>query len=198
MILVIDNYDSFVFNLARYLRELGRETRVVRNDALTVDEAVATRPEAIVISPGPCGPAEAGISTPLVTAAIGANVPLLGVCLGHQCIVAALGGTVGRAPRPVHGQASTIAHDGSALFRGLPTPLQVGRYHSLIATGGLPPSLTATARLTDDPATVMAIAHAHAPVFGVQFHPESVLTEHGHALLENFLTQAAARPAAAE
>lgn len=191
MILVIDNYDSFVFNLARYLRELGRTTEVVRNDAISVGDALAARPEAIVLSPGPCGPAQAGISVPLVRAAIAATVPLLGVCLGHQCVVAAAGGTIGRAPRPVHGEASAIAHDGTGLFAGLPAPLTVGRYHSLAATGTVPAALAVTATLADAPQVVMAVSHRHAPVHGVQFHPESVLTEHGHALLANFLDLAA-------
>ncbi|MGD1933865.1 MAG: anthranilate synthase component II [Candidatus Phaeomarinobacter sp.] len=187
MILVIDNYDSFVFNLARYVRELGDAVHVVRNDALTVEEALALAPAGIIISPGPCGPDESGISTQLAKKAIAHALPLLGVCLGHQCIVAACGGHVGRAGRPVHGQASAIPHHGSDVFSGLPSPLQVGRYHSLVATGDLPDELEITARLADDPDTIMGVAHRTAPVFGVQFHPESVLTEQGHALIGNFL-----------
>ena len=194
MILVIDNYDSFVFTLARYLRELGRETEVVRNDALTVDEALARAPEAILVSPGPCGPAEAGISVALARAAVAARMPFLGVCLGHQCLVAAQGGTIARAPRPVHGEASRIVHDGADLFQALPSPLTVARYHSLIAATPLPASLAATAHLEDDPSVVMAVAHRNAPAWGVQFHPESILTGHGHALLANFLA-ATSRPA---
>lgn len=200
MILVIDNYDSFVFNLARYLRELGRQTEVVRNDALSVADALALEPEAIVLSPGPCGPAAAGISVALARAAIGARVPLLGVCLGHQCLTVAAGGTVCRAPRPVHGRASKIRHTGTGLFKGLPAPLTVARYHSLMAHLPLPAALEAQAWLVDDgladsEEVVMAMRHRAAPAWGVQFHPESVLTEHGHALLENFLALAAARPA---
>jgi len=187
MILVIDNYDSFVFNLARYVRELGDTVRVVRNDALTVPQAMALTPSGIIISPGPCGPAEAGISTQLARAAIANATPLLGVCLGHQCLVAACGGTIGRAVRPVHGQASAITHDGTGVFANLPSPMQVGRYHSLVATGAVPDSLSITSRLADEPQTVMGVAHRSAPAFGVQFHPESVLSDHGHALIGNFL-----------
>ena len=187
MILIIDNYDSFVFNLARYVRELGDRVHVVRNDALNLEDALALAPSGIIISPGPCGPDEAGISTPLAGEAIAQGIPLLGVCLGHQCIVAACGGGVGRAARPVHGQASAITHNGSGVFTGLTSPLEVGRYHSLVATGTLPGDLDITARLADDPGTVMGVAHRTSPVFGVQFHPESVLTEHGHALIGNFL-----------
>lgn len=187
MILIIDNYDSFVFNLARYVRELGDTVQVVRNDAITTRSALAEAPSGIIISPGPCGPAEAGISTELAHAAITNAIPLLGVCLGHQCLVAACGGTIGRSGRPVHGQASAVTHDGTGVFAGLPSPMQVGRYHSLIATGVLPDSLSITSRLADDPQTVMGVAHRTAPAFGVQFHPESVLTDHGHSLIGNFL-----------
>ncbi len=187
MILVIDNYDSFVFNLARYVRELGDRVHVVRNDALSVEDALALAPSGIIISPGPCGPAQAGISTDLARAAIAHAIPVLGVCLGHQCLVAACGGTIGRSGRPVHGQASAITHDGTGVFAGLPSPMQVGRYHSLIATGALPDTLTVTSHLTEDPQTIMGVAHRSAPAFGVQFHPESVLTDHGHALIGNFL-----------
>lgn len=187
MILVIDNYDSFVFNLARYARELGEEVVVHRNNALTVAEALALHPSGIILSPGPRGPHDAGISMELVQAAIDRKIPLLGVCLGHQCLVAACGGLVARSGNPVHGQASNITHDGSALFAKLPSPMSVGRYHSLVVRGDVPDPLTITARLTDDPTTIMAVAHRTAPAFGVQFHPESLLTDHGHALLGNFL-----------
>jgi len=192
MITVIDNYDSFVFNLARYVRELGQPVRVHRNDTVSVDEVLSTHPSGIIISPGPCGPDEAGISTKLARAAVETGVPLLGVCLGHQCVVAACGGSIGRADAPVHGRASTITHAESGLFEGLPSPMEVGRYHSLIATGEVPASLAVTAQLEDDPTVPMAVAHVSAPVFGVQFHPESVLTEHGHALIGNFLSLTAA------
>jgi len=190
MILVIDNYDSFVFNLARYLRELGETVDVHRNDALSVADAISMAPTAIVVSPGPCTPAEAGISTALAAEAIRTSTPFLGVCLGHQCLVAACGGNIGRAARPVHGKASPITHSGAGLFDSLPSPLTVGRYHSLIADGPLPDAVAATAHLADDPDTVMAVAHKTSPAHGVQFHPESVLTDHGHALLANFLTLA--------
>ncbi len=196
MILIIDNYDSFVFNLARYVRELGHETQVVRNDMISISEALALGPQGIIISPGPCGPQQAGISTSLAAEAIKRCLPLLGVCLGHQCVVAACGGTIGRAGAPVHGRASTITHSQQGLFKGLPSPLTVGRYHSLIATGDMPQSLAVTAQLAGDPETVMGVAHKDAPVFGVQFHPESVLTENGHDLLANFLRHAESRMAA--
>ena len=191
MILVIDNFDSFVHNLARYIGELGYERRTIRTDEIAVAEAVALKPDAILLSPGPCGPESAGISVPLVRAAADSGIPLLGVCLGHQAIAAAFGGTVSRAPRPVQGKAAAIHHDGSPLFAGIPSPFMAGRYHSLIA--GLPQDgpLRVTAR-TDD-GVPMALAHETMTLFGVQFHPESVLTEHGHRLLENFLLLAGAR-----
>ncbi|WP_027840600.1 glutamine amidotransferase-related protein [Pyruvatibacter mobilis] len=191
MILVIDNYDSFVHNLARYFRELDQDVTIYRNDVLTVSDAMAMGADAIVVSPGPCTPAEAGISTALAAEAIRTRTPFLGVCLGHQCLVTACGGTISRAARPVHGQASPITHAGTGLFQSLPDPLTVGRYHSLIAGGTLPRPLAATAQLANDPATIMAVEHREAPAYGVQFHPESVLTDHGHALLENFLTLSA-------
>ena len=185
MILVIDNVDSFVFNLARHLQVLGREVTVVRHDAITVAAITALAPEAIVVSPGPCGPHEAGISTPVIQA-LGAQVPILGVCLGHQCIGAAFGGRIERARRPMHGKAAPIRHDGRDLFLGLPDPLMVGRYHSLIVEDAmLPDCLTVTAR--SEEGEIMALAHRAWPVRGVQFHPESILTEHGYALLGNFL-----------
>ena len=185
MLLLIDNYDSFVHNLARYFVELGCETQVVRNDALTLAEIQKLAPAAIVISPGPCTPAEAGISRDLVRE-LGSSIPILGVCLGHQVIAAALGGEVVRAREPVHGRTSLIQHDGTTLFAGLPNPLRATRYHSLIVDEAtLPVELVVTAR-TDD-GVPMALVHSHWPVFGVQFHPESVLTQRGRTLLANFL-----------
>lgn len=185
MILVLDNYDSFVFNLARYLAELGEEVRVVRNDGIGVREAAALEPSHIVVSPGPCTPAEAGVSTELI-GALGASIPTLGVCLGHQCVGAAFGTRVVRAGKPMHGKISLIHHDGSDLFTGLPTPLRGTRYHSLVLDpASIPPALAVTAR--SDDGEVMAVRHRELPVWGVQFHPEAVLTEHGYALLANFL-----------
>lgn len=192
MILLIDNYDSFVFNLARYLRELGCETEVVRNDALSVEDARAGRPEAIVLSPGPCSPAEAGICVELVRRLSGA-LPILGVCLGHQAIAAAFGGRIERAPEPVHGRSSPVTHSGVGLFAGLPSPLTAGRYHSLIVSeAALPSELQVTCRSTDG--LVMGLQHASQPTFGVQFHPESILTSGGHRLLSNFLQLAGCAP----
>jgi anthranilate synthase component 2 len=185
VILLIDNYDSFVHNLARYLRRLGQETLVLRNDTITPAEALNHRPAAIVLSPGPCTPTEAGCSLELVRRAAG-TVPMLGVCLGHQTIGAALGGKVIRADQPMHGQSSPIYHTSRAIFAGLPSPLTVGRYHSLvIAEETLPHELEVTARTHDG--VVMAMAHCQWPIYGVQFHPESVLTEGGYTLLTNFL-----------
>jgi anthranilate synthase/aminodeoxychorismate synthase-like glutamine amidotransferase len=185
MILVIDNFDSFVHNLARYVGELGCERRTIRTDEISVAEAIALQPEAIILSPGPCGPDKAGISVPLVQAAAERKIPLLGVCLGHQAIAATFGGRVIRAPRPVHGKASPIRHDGSALFDAIPSPFMAGRYHSLVAELQPGSPLRFTAFTQDD--VPMALAHETLPLFGVQFHPESVLTEHGYGLLENFL-----------
>ncbi|MGF6310696.1 MULTISPECIES: anthranilate synthase component II [unclassified Bradyrhizobium] len=186
MIFIIDNYDSFVFNIARYFRKLGAETKVVRNDAISVTDLVGLQPRAIVISPGPCTPMEAGISTAVVRELSG-RVPILGICLGHQCIGSVFGGRVVRARRPMHGRASHITHGGRGLFKELPSPLCVGRYHSLAVEldGSGPPDLTVTAR--SDQGEIMALAHRHQPTYGVQFHPESVLTEQGHVLLGNFL-----------
>ena len=188
MILVIDNYDSFVANVARYLRILGAETRVLRNDALDLAAIAALSPEAIVISPGPCSPDEAGISNAAISAFAG-RIPILGICLGHQCIGAVFGGTVRRALAPMHGRASFIRHDGSGIFAGLANPLKVGRYHSLAVELPEGSDLMATAR-TDD-GEIMGLAHRHLPVYGVQFHPESILTEGGLAMLANFLRLAA-------
>lgn len=185
MILVLDNYDSFVYNLARYLNQLGQLVRVERNDTLDIHQIRDMRPSAIVISPGPCTPNEAGISLEAVRELSG-EIPLLGVCLGHQAIAAALGGQVIRAVRPMHGRASMIRHRGGKLFAGLPEQFQVGRYHSLVVERSTLPSIFEIDAESDD-GTVMAISHREAPTFGVQFHPESVLTEHGYALLANFL-----------
>ncbi len=185
MILLVDNYDSFVFNLARYVVELGFRRLVVRNDAIGLEEIEALAPTHVILSPGPCGPAEAGISVPLIRR-FGGRIPILGVCLGHQCIAAAYGGRVGRARRPMHGRTSPIVHDGRGIFAGLPSPLRVTRYHSLIVEDeGLPEELEVTARSPEG--EIMGLAHRHHPVHGVQFHPEAVLTEHGYDLLHNFL-----------
>src|SRR2546430_10684191 len=189
MILLIDNYDSFVFNLARYVRELGEETVVRRHDATSHEEIETLRPSHIIISPGPCSPGEAGISTDVVRR-FGSTIPILGVCLGHQCIGAAYGAGIVRAGRPVHGKAARIRHDGRGLFAGLPNPFQGARYHSLvIARAGLPTDLRVTP--TADDGEIMAVEHVRHPVIGVQFHPESVLTEHGYVLLDRFLHAAA-------
>jgi len=188
MILLIDNYDSFVFNLARYVEELGVETRVVRNDAITLDGIRALNPQAIILSPGPCGPRESGVCLDVVEA-LGSSVPILGVCLGHQAIAHVLGGEVVESGRPVHGHSSMIVHTGTGLFAGLPNPLQVGRYHSLVASPEtLPADLEVTARTEDG--VVMALQHRTWPLSAVQFHPESVLTASGHELLANFLKSA--------
>jgi para-aminobenzoate synthetase component 2 len=184
LIVIIDNYDSFVFNIARYVRELDAVVEVVRNDALTVRDVEAMRPGAVILSPGPCTPAEAGISCDVVRHLSG-HVPILGICLGHQCIGSVFGGRVGRARQPMHGRASAIRHDGTGLFAGLPSPLRVGRYHSLIVADEEAASFDVTAR--SDQGEIMALAHRSHPTWGVQFHPESILTEGGHALLGNFL-----------
>ena len=185
MILLIDNYDSFVHNLARYVRELGAETRVVRNDAIDVAGVLALAPSHVIVSPGPCTPREAGVSNALILA-LGPRTPILGVCLGHQCLAAALGGRVVRAARPRHGKTSPIHHDGQGLFAGLPSPFEATRYHSLIAEReSLPASLEVVAWTLEQ--EIMALRHRSWPAWGVQFHPESVLTQHGHALLRNFL-----------
>ncbi len=185
MILLIDNYDSFVYNLARYVRELGETPLVRRHDAIDIDEIFALAPSHIVISPGPCSPREAGISTEVVRQ-VGPSIPILGVCLGHQCIGAAYGGEILRAGAPMHGKTSRIHHTGTGVFSGLPTPFLATRYHSLvISPASVPPSLTVTARSEDG--EIMAVQHVEHPVYGVQFHPESVLTEHGYRLLDQFL-----------
>jgi len=190
MLLLIDNYDSFVHNLARYFRRLGQETLVVRNDATTPREIAALRPEAIVLSPGPCTPDEAGCSIDVVKQLAG-QVPILGVCLGHQAIGAALGGRVIRAPVPMHGRTSSIRHSEDGIFAGVVNPLTVGRYHSLVVDAAtLPAELEVVAQTGEG--IIMALAHRRWPVFGVQFHPESILTESGYVILANFLRIAGA------
>lgn len=185
MLLLLDNYDSFTYNLYHYLGELGAEVLVRRNDAVTVAEAMQLRPEAIVISPGPCDPDRAGISLGLVRAA--ADVcPVLGVCLGHQAIAQAFGGRIVRAPEVMHGKLSAIEHHGRDLFQELPTPFRATRYHSLIADPGSLPSCLEVTAWTDD-GVIMALAHRTRPIYGVQFHPESIETKEGHRLLGNFL-----------
>jgi anthranilate synthase component 2 len=191
-VLVVDNYDSFTYNLVQRLGELGADVEVVRNDALTAAELIERRPERIVLSPGPCTPNEAGISLELIRNVCGLDggpvrrIPILGVCLGHQSIGQAFGGRVVRAPEPVHGKPEEIVHDRSSLFRGVPQPLIAGRYHSLVvADRGLPRDLVISARTRDG--IVMALRHRALPIFGVQFHPESILTPAGQTLLRNFL-----------
>lgn len=185
MILLIDNYDSFVYNVARYVGELGRARMVKRNDAITLDEIAELKPSHIIISPGPCAPLQAGISMDVIRE-FGPKIPILGVCLGHQAIGQVYGGVVTRAKKPMHGKASIITHTAKTIFAGLDNPLQVARYHSLIvADEQLPDVLEVTARSVEN--EIMALQHRDYPVFGVQFHPESVLTQQGYQLLENFL-----------
>jgi anthranilate synthase component 2 len=192
MLLVIDNYDSFTYNLVQYLGELGAEIVVHRNDAITVSEIERLAPSAMVLSPGPCAPAQAGITVEVIRA-LGDRIPILGVCLGHQAIGEAYGGHVVRAARAVHGKTSRIDHDGRELFAGLPTPLEVGRYHSLVVERStLPAALRVVATSADDPNEIHALRHVTHPVWGVQFHPESVLTPNGKQLLRNFLDLVAA------
>ena len=187
MILILDNYDSFTYNLVQYLGELGETLEVHRNDALTVAAIGDMQPEAIVLSPGPCTPREAGITIPVIER-WGATIPMLGVCLGHQAIGEAYGGAVVRADRVMHGKTSDLVHDGSDLFLGLPSPLRVMRYHSLVVQPStLPACLEVTARAIDSADEIHAMRHREHPVWGVQFHPESVLTVGGKALLTNFL-----------
>ncbi len=186
MILLIDNYDSFTYNLVHYFGELGAEVEVRRNDALDVQAAMAMRPEAIVLSPGPSDPDHAGICLALTEAAAETRTPLLGVCLGHQTIGQAFGGTVQRHADIVHGKLGTIHHRGEGVFRGLPSPFVATRYHSLVVDrDSLPEGLAVTAELADG--TIMGLRHRAAPIEGVQFHPESIASEHGHQLIRNFL-----------
>ena len=185
MLLVIDNYDSFTYNLVQYLGELGAEVRVVRNDEIDLDAAARLKPERIVISPGPCTPNEAGISLGSV-ARFGAEIPILGVCLGHQAIGQAFGGRVVRASRVMHGKVSTVRHDGKGVFAGIPDGFAATRYHSLaVERKSLPTCLEISAQSEDG--EIMGLRHRSLPVEGVQFHPEALLTEHGHAMLKNFL-----------
>lgn len=195
MLLVLDNYDSFTYNLVQYAGELGAEPVVYRNDAITPQDVLALRPSAIIISPGPGTPREAGISVPLIRAAAG-GIPLLGVCLGHQAIGEAFGGKVVRAERLMHGKTTRVSHTGDALFAGIPSPVEVMRYHSLVvAAEGFPADLSVTAWSNDRPEgqEIMALRHRRLPIFGVQFHPESVATSHGKQILANFLSLAADR-----
>jgi anthranilate synthase component 2 len=192
MILVIDNYDSFTWNLVHYLRELGAEVRVARSGEITLPEAMASGAAAYLISPGPGVPDEAGVTLDLVAACAEAGRPLLGVCLGHQAIAQAFGGRIERAGAPMHGKTCAVTHDGTGLFAGLPSPFTAARYHSLVvAADSMPDCLRITATAAD--ATVQGLSHRTLPIHGVQFHPESVASEHGHALLRNFLAGAAVR-----
>jgi anthranilate synthase/aminodeoxychorismate synthase-like glutamine amidotransferase len=194
MILLLDNYDSFVYTLARFVRELGEMPAVHRNDTLTVEDVAAMAPSHIIISPGPCSPSESGISTDVVRR-LGATIPILGVCLGHQCIGAAYGGEIVRAGQPMHGKKSMIHNRGEGIFRGLPSPFRATRYHSLvIAPASMPDELEVTA--TSEDGEIMAVQHRRHPVHGVQFHPESVLTEHGYRLVDHFLHGVPASPRA--
>ncbi|MFT4148947.1 MAG: aminodeoxychorismate/anthranilate synthase component II [Paracoccaceae bacterium] len=192
MLLLIDNYDSFTYNLVHYLGELGADVVVRRNDALDVQQAMGLKPDMIVLSPGPCDPAQAGICLPLILAAAEAGTPLLGVCLGHQAIGEAFGGKVVRCKEIVHGKMGTMYHAGKGVFRGLPSPFLATRYHSLIVDRDtLPPELEVTAWLEDG--TIMGLRHRRHLIEGVQFHPESIASEHGHQLLKNFLEEAKGR-----
>ncbi len=189
MLLLIDNYDSFTYNLVHYLGELGAQTEVRRNDAISVEAAMAMNPAAIVLSPGPCDPGQAGICLELTRAAARAGTPLLGVCLGHQTIGQAFGGRIVQAAEIVHGKMGTIRHRGEGVFAGLPSPFQATRYHSLVVEReSLPACLKVTAELDDG--TIMGLQHESLPIHGVQFHPESIASEHGHQLLRNFLNMA--------
>jgi anthranilate synthase component 2/anthranilate synthase/phosphoribosyltransferase len=197
MILLIDNYDSFTFNLFHFLGDLGAAVEVRRNDALDPQAALALRPEAIVLSPGPCTPNEAGICLPLIGLAAEAGIPLLGVCLGHQAIGQFFGGRVIRAPEPIHGKVWEILHGGTDVFAGLPSPFRATRYHSLVVERGTLPDALAPTAWTED-GLVMGLAHRTLPVWGVQFHPESIASAHGHDLLANFLKLAGVATAPAE
>jgi anthranilate synthase component II len=185
-VFVLDNYDSFTYNLVQYFGELGASVTVKRNDEMSVAEVMALRPDRICVSPGPCTPIEAGISIDLIKAAAEKQLPLLGVCLGHQSIGAAFGGNIIRAQHVMHGKTATLTHDGTSVFKDLPSPYTIIRYHSLvIERTSCPKDLMVTA--TSDDGEIMAVRHATLPIHGVQFHPESILTQHGHALLKNFL-----------
>ena len=195
MLLMLDNYDSFTYNLVQYFGELGEDVRVYRNDQITIEEIEALKPDHICVSPGPCSPAEAGISVALIKHFAG-RIPILGVCLGHQSIGAAFGGKIVRAKEIMHGKTSLVTHRGTDVFRGLPSPFTVIRYHSLaIERESLPDCLEVTAETADG--EIMGVRHKTLPIYGVQFHPESILSEHGHDMLRNFLTmdQADKRPA---
>ena len=189
MLLMIDNYDSFTYNLVQYLGELGEDVRVYRNDQLSVAEIERLKPARIVISPGPCTPKEAGISVPTIEQVSG-KIPILGVCLGHQSIGQAFGGRIVRAKQLMHGKTSMIHHDGKGVFRGLPSPFEATRYHSLVIERETLPDCLEITAWTDD-GEIMGVRHKTLPVEGVQFHPESILTQHGHALLANFLREPA-------
>ena len=192
MLILIDNYDSFTYNLVHYIGELGTACEVIRNDKMSADEIIAKKPKAIVLSPGPCTPNEAGVCLDLIAKA-GAKIPLLGVCLGHQSIGQAYGGKVIRAPHPMHGKLSTITHTGKSVFKGLPASFQITRYHSLIVErDSLPDCLEITAETSDG--LIMGLMHKTHPVHGVQFHPESIASEQGHAMLANFLSIAGLNP----
>ncbi|MCW8836916.1 MAG: aminodeoxychorismate/anthranilate synthase component II [Rhodospirillales bacterium] len=194
MFVLIDNYDSFTYNLWHYLGELGADVAVFRNDAITIEKVMSMDPQGIILSPGPCDPDQAGICLNLVERAAG-HVPIFGVCLGHQTIGQAFGGHVVRAPEPMHGKIDKIIHDGTGLFSGIPSPLTATRYHSLVVEREtLPECLNVTAETSDG--LIMGLAHKHHPIYGVQFHPESIASEHGHDLIANFLKIAAKRDAA--
>ena len=185
MFLLIDNYDSFTYNLFHFLGELGAEVEVKRNDAVAVGDALALEPEGLVLSPGPCDPDKAGICLELIAAAAG-KLPILGVCLGHQAVGQAFGGRVVRAEAPMHGKLSEVAHDGAGVFEGLPSPFEATRYHSLVVERDSLPDCLEVAAETED-GVIMGVRHRELPIHGVQFHPESIASEHGHALLRNFL-----------
>jgi anthranilate synthase component 2 len=194
-LILIDNYDSFTYNLVQFLGDLGADAQVVRNDAMSADEALGLGAEAIILSPGPCAPDQAGMCLELIALAAQRRIPLLGVCLGHQAIGQAFGGKVIRAPEPMHGKISPVEHDGTGVFAGLPSPFKATRYHSLIVEAGtLPTCLKANAHTRDG--IIMGLSHRELPIHGVQFHPESIASEHGHDILRSFLDLAAGRPVA--
>jgi anthranilate synthase/aminodeoxychorismate synthase-like glutamine amidotransferase len=194
-LVLIDNYDSFTYNLVQFLGDLGAETEVVRNDAVAPEDVLRRGADAIILSPGPCTPSEAGICLDVIRLAADRHVPLLGVCLGHQAIGQVFGGTVIRAPSPMHGKVSPIFHDGRGIFEGLPSPFDGTRYHSLIVeAASLPPELAVTAHTADG--IIMGLEHRHLPIHGVQFHPESIASAHGHDILRHFLQRAGTKLAA--